>query len=60
MQGGNGIYSDSTEEYSEEMTPDPLDNPHLQNILRKIENERMRAKLEQLDPKVRRKFSIRN
>lgn len=55
MQGGNGIYSDSTEEYSDE-TPDPLENPHLQNILRKIENERMRAKLEQLDPKVIKTF----
>lgn len=57
MNRAAGIYSDETEEYSDEMetTKDPLDNPHLQNILRKISNERKRAKLENLDPKVKRK-----
>jgi hypothetical protein len=32
-----------------------LDNPQIRNILRRISNERKREKLEQLDPKVRRK-----
>jgi hypothetical protein len=52
-----GVFSEETEEYSDEMevTTNPLDNPQIRNILRRISNERKREKLEQLDPKVRRK-----
>lgn len=56
-QQAAGVFSDETEEYSDEMesTTNPLENPRIQNILRRISNERKREKLEQLDPKVRRK-----
>lgn len=52
-----GVWSEETEEYSDEIevTTNPLDNPQIRNILRRISNERKREKLEQLDPKVRRK-----
>lgn len=52
-----GVYSEETEEYSDEIAEQPnhLNDPRLQNILRRISNERKRAKLEQLDPNVRRK-----
>lgn len=56
QQQAAGIWSDETEEYSDEMTTlHPAQNPRIQNILRRISNERKREKLEQLDPKVRRK-----
>lgn len=52
-----GVYSEETEEYSDEIPQqnNRLNDPHLQNILRRISNERKRARLEQLDPNVRRK-----
>lgn len=52
-----GVYSDETEEYSDEMSSPNVnfDDPHLKNILRRISNERKKAKLEQMDPRVRRK-----
>lgn len=56
-QQAAGVFSEETEEYSDEMEPtkNPLDNPQIRNILRRISNERKREKLEQLDPRVKRK-----
>lgn len=56
-QQAAGVFSEETEEYSDEIevTTNPLDNPRIRNILRRISNERKREKLEQLDPKERRK-----